>query len=213
MWTEKYRARNLSEMIVSDKIKNLGQRIIDRGEMQNLLLYGSFGIGKTTFAEILVSTLNLNARVPQSRHQQVIRDLYKMTSKTTVLGERYVAYIDEADQLLNASQKELLRYMEGFGTMIGSTVLLANDIDKIHQGVRSRTTEVRFDWEEKDIKGNLKNLNERMKHILDSEGTVYRQIDLKRYIEHHFIGKWDIRKLVNELQGSISLDGRLIKVN
>ncbi len=212
MWTEKYRAKDFGEMIASDHIRNLGQRIIDTGQFQNLLLYGSFGIGKTTFAEIIIDKLNLNSRVPRSRHQQVIRDLYKLSSSTTVLGERYVAYIDEADQLLNASQKELLRFMEGYGTMINSSILLANDIEKIHKGVRSRTTEVCFDWRGKDMKFNLVQLRSRITFILENEAIGYHEKDLEGYIEKYFIDKWDIRKLVNELQGGVSVDGELMGV-
>ncbi|WP_205747305.1 AAA family ATPase [Desulfopila sp. IMCC35006] len=209
-WTEKYRARTLDELIVPDSVKKAGARIIKTGRLQNLLLHGNYGIGKTSFAEIIINELKFNALTPKSRLQHNIRDLYALSATTSVYGSRYIAMIDEADHLQIPVQKEILRYLEGFDTPIKSTILIANDVSKIHDGVVSRVKELSFDWEEKEQNPLTAQLKNRLIFILNNENVMYKEKDLDDYINEFFIDFWDIRKIINELQGSVSIEGELL---
>ena len=120
--------------------------------------------------------------------------------------------IDEADQLRVTVQKELLRYLEGYETSIRNSILIANDVEVIHRGIRSRTKEICFDWKAKDIESNLMKLKERLLYILHNEGIIFEMQDLNNYIEEFFIDKWDIRKVINEMQGGVSIDGELLSL-
>ena len=211
MWTEKYRPRCLDDLIISDEVRRAGERIIKTGKVQNLLLYGSYGIGKTTFAEIIIKSLDLQARSIKSRHRNEVREMYDLSAGTTVLGYNFVGYIDEADLLRRDAQKELLRYLEGYDTTITSTIMIANDIHKIHDGVKSRAKELDFDLKEKDLASCTEKLRDRVAFILDSEGVVYKDADIQGFIEELFIdNNGDIRKLINELQGSVNESGELV---
>ena len=57
LWVEKYRPRTIEECILPISIKSTFQDIINSGEMQNLLLSGKAGCGKTTVARALCNEL------------------------------------------------------------------------------------------------------------------------------------------------------------
>ena len=56
LWTEKYRPKNLAELIVPQRIK----RIFEGGVVQSMLLHGTAGIGKTSAAKAICKQFNQN---------------------------------------------------------------------------------------------------------------------------------------------------------
>ena len=56
LWTEKYRPKNLAELIVPQRIK----KIFDGGVVQSMLLHGTAGIGKTSAAKAICKQFNHN---------------------------------------------------------------------------------------------------------------------------------------------------------
>ena len=53
LWVEKYRPRTVSDCILTDVNQAVFQGYVDNGEIPNLLLPGTAGIGKTTLAKAL----------------------------------------------------------------------------------------------------------------------------------------------------------------
>jgi len=53
-------------------------------------------------------------------------------------------------------------------------------------------------------------LKEEHLYILRNEVVIYKKGVLNDYIEAYFIGKWDIRKIINEIQGNVTVEGELI---
>ena len=50
---EKYRPNIVEDCILPDSIKNVFQGFVDQGELPNLLLSGTAGVGTTTIAKVL----------------------------------------------------------------------------------------------------------------------------------------------------------------
>ena len=48
LWVEKYRPKTISETILPKSLKNTFQKMVDTGELQNMLFSGTAGLGKTT---------------------------------------------------------------------------------------------------------------------------------------------------------------------
>ena len=57
IWTEKYRPSTLEEYIGNESVKEKVAEFLDKGSIQNLLLYGSAGGGKTSLANLIVKGL------------------------------------------------------------------------------------------------------------------------------------------------------------
>ena len=57
IWVEKYRPRKVNDCIIPDASKKVFQSFVDKGEIPNLLLAGSAGIGKTSVAKALCEEL------------------------------------------------------------------------------------------------------------------------------------------------------------
>ena len=53
LWVEKYRPNIVEDCILPDSIKQVFQGFVNRGELPNLLLSGTAGVGKTTIAKAL----------------------------------------------------------------------------------------------------------------------------------------------------------------
>ena len=57
LWSEKYRPRKVQECILPEYLKSMLQGFVEKGEIPNLLLSGSAGVGKTTVAKALCEEL------------------------------------------------------------------------------------------------------------------------------------------------------------
>ena len=58
LWVEKYRPTTLNEYVGNEVIKNKIADYIEKGSIQNLLLHGVAGTGKTTLAKLLVKNID-----------------------------------------------------------------------------------------------------------------------------------------------------------
>ena len=60
LWVEKYRPQTISDCILSDDLKNTFTKIVESGELPNMLFTGTAGLGKTTVAKALCNMLDLD---------------------------------------------------------------------------------------------------------------------------------------------------------
>ena len=57
---EKYRPRTIKDCILPETLKKTFQNIVKTGEMHNMFLTGTAGLGKTTVARALCNELDLD---------------------------------------------------------------------------------------------------------------------------------------------------------
>ena len=60
LWVEKYRPKTIADTILPDSLKQVFQKIVDGGELPNMLFTGTAGLGKTTVARALCNSLELD---------------------------------------------------------------------------------------------------------------------------------------------------------
>ena len=60
LWVEKYRPKTVAETILPSRLKDVFQKMVDTGELQNMLFTGTAGLGKTTVAKALCNELGLD---------------------------------------------------------------------------------------------------------------------------------------------------------
>ena len=120
LWVEKYRPKNIEHCILPPSVKSTFTSFVEQGEIPNLLLSGTAGVGKTTIAKALCNELGADFYVingsDEGRFLDTVRNQAKNFAATvslTATAKHKVLIIDEADNttpdvqlLLRASIEE-----------------------------------------------------------------------------------------------------------
>jgi len=111
MWIEKYRPKELKDLVLPKQYKTDFERIIKRCALQNLLFSGPPGGGKTTLARVLCSKhgvlfnrkdnlLLVNGSTRKTRSIGYVDTVIEPFLKYPPAQDKYkVVFIDEADKL------------------------------------------------------------------------------------------------------------------
>ncbi|MBR6740719.1 MAG: replication-associated recombination protein A [Clostridia bacterium] len=123
---------------------SLLRRIIESGNIQNMIFYGPSGIGKTTLASIIARKSNkklykLNATTASiSDIRQIISDIGGLDAENGIL-----LYLDEIQYFNKKQQQSLLEFIEdGSITLIASTT--ENPYFYVYGAILSRSTVFEF---------------------------------------------------------------------
>lgn len=215
-WVEKYRPRDLDE-IVNQKgiIKRLKQFIKDKS-MPHLIFAGPAGTGKTTSAlaivrelygrKMAINTTYLELNASDARGIDVIRTYIKDFAKARppVDIPFKILILDEADNMTSPAQQALRRTMENY-TKNCRMILICNYSNKIIPPIQSRCVVFRFS------SLNNEDIKERVKFIAKEENITISPDGLNALVE---VSKGDCRRAINYLQscGTISkkIDQELI---
>ena len=148
-WEQKYRPQSLRDYIwPSTAVRDSIQTMIASGDLNNLLLHGPAGTGKTSLIEIICSELKVNEldykKINGSKHtgkndvMEVIDEfLDKYLGCWSVGYDKAVIFIDEADRLSPASQDALKSVIEDRARTT-RFVFTCNDFTKIEPALASR---------------------------------------------------------------------------
>ena len=114
LWVEKFRPKQIEDCILPTEIKTTFQSIVDSGEIPNLLLTGSPGIGKTTVAKALCNQLDCDSIMINGSDEGRMIDTLRTTvvnyaSTVSLSGGKKVIIIDEADYMNKDSVQPSLR--------------------------------------------------------------------------------------------------------
>jgi DNA polymerase III delta prime subunit len=208
LWVEKYRPTKIEDCILPKEIKTMFQSIVDSGEIPNLLLTGSPGIGKTTVAKALCNQLDCDWLMINGSDEGRMIDTLRTTvvnyaSTVSLSGGRKVIIIDEADYMNKDSVQPALRgVIEEFSKNC-RFIFTCNFKNRIIPALHSRCSVVDFTIS-KDAKPFLgMEMLDNIKDILDEEGVKYEGKILAELILKYFP---DFRRVINELQ-KYSLNG------
>ena len=208
LWVEKFRPAKIEDCILPTEIKTTFQSIVDSGEIPNLLLTGSPGIGKTTVAKALCNQLDCDSIMINGSDEGRMIDTLRTTvvnyaSTVSLSGGKKVIIIDEADYMNKDSVQPALRgVIEEFSKNC-RFIFTCNFKNRIIPALHSRCSVVDFVIS-KDSKPTVAmNMLENTKRILDKESVKYDEKVLADLILKYFP---DFRRVINELQ-KYSLNG------
>ena len=209
LWVEKYRPRTISDTILPDDLKNTFQKVVDTGELPNMLFTGTAGLGKTTVAKAMCNEMALDYILINGSEEgniDTLRTKIKQFASTVSLQGGYkVVILDEADYLNPQSFQPALRgFIEEFANNC-RFILTCNFKNRIIEPLHSRCGVYEFNTSKKSMAELCQLFMARCKTILDNEKIEHDDKALAELIIK-FAPDW--RRVLNELQ-RYSINGRI----
>lgn len=213
LWVEKYRPKTIADTILPSRLKDVFQRMVESGELQNMLFSGSAGLGKTTVAKALCNELGLDYIIINGSEEgniDTLRGKIKQFASTVSLSGGYkVVILDEADYLNPQSTQPALRgFIEQFSNNC-RFILTCNFKNRIIEPLHSRCGVYEFNATKQELVELAGQMMERLKTILHSEEVVFQPKELAEMIMKYAP---DWRRTLNEIQrqsvsGSLAATG------
>ena len=212
LFTEKYRPKNLDELILPDAVMNK----FKDGLVQNMLFAGSPGTGKTSTAKAVVNQFELpylyiNASTDTS--VEVIRtriiDFCSTVSIMDKPGTFKVVILDEVDGVSDQFFKALRATMEQFASN-SRFIATCNYINKLPDPILSRFEVINFDFDKEEETELTKKYIRRVYDICKQEDMTIEKDALVEFVRRNFP---DLRSTLNKLQGFKTQGTNNITVN
>jgi replication factor C small subunit len=210
LWVEKYRPKKVEDCILTQNVKDTFSSFVEQGEIPNLLLSGTAGVGKTTIAKALCNELGADFYVingsDEGRFLDTVRNQAQNFAATVSLtggAKHKILIIDEADNTTPDVQLLLRASIETFQKNC-RFIFTCNFKNKIIEPLHSRTTVIDF-----NVRGKSKQLLageffNRCRDILTKEKVAFNNKVVAEVIQKYFP---DFRRTLNELQRYASTGG------
>lgn len=210
---DRLRPTTLDEMVGQEHLLGPGKalrKIIESGDIPNLIFYGPSGIGKTTLASIIAKQTNkrlykLNAtNASVNDIKDIIADVDTLMTPNGIL-----LYLDEIQYFNKKQQQSLLEFLEsGKITMIASTT--ENPYFYVYNAVISRCSVFEF---KSVTPAEIEKAVLRAFSIVSEETGVTFDIEDGITLDIAISAGGDVRKAINtvELIGLAALDGKVTK--
>ena len=203
LWVEKYRPNIVEDCILPDNIREVFQGFVNQGELPNLLLTGTAGVGKTTIAKAMCEEIGASYIVingsDEGRFLDTVRNRVRQFATTISLtsgAAHKVVIIDEADNTTNDVQLSLRTAVEEFHGNC-RFIFTCNFVNKIIEPLHSRCTVVDFRIKPEQAIKLQGEFFTRLKTILTHEEVQFEDKVLAKLVKRYYP---DWRRLINECQ-------------
>lgn len=190
IWIEKYRPKNINEIIGQKPITDTINNFIINKHFPNLLLVGQQSLGKTTLALCIVKQFNIFYLELNASNDRGI-DTVKETIYKFVLSNYYkqkIIILDEIDSMTIESQLLLVTIIDNYSKHC-RFILICNYINKLSPMLLSRCCIFMFN-----------KINEQ--YLINSINNLEKSESFKIENKKEFISlfDYDIRKIFNSIQ-------------
>ena len=194
IWTFAYEPTTIDEMILNDDIKPALKKALD--EVPNLLLYGTAGLGKGTFTNILLRHTGFDKmwiNASDATGIDAVRERIRPFATSMSMSDLKIVVLNEADSLTSGPQgaQKMLRQLMEDVQKITRFVLLCNYEHNIIDEIKSRCQTVKID------NPPAKEIGKLCLKILKREKVKYKAEDVIAIVQKCYP---DIRKTIQVLQ-------------
>ena len=202
LWVYKYQPKNFDDIILNDDIKPKLEKAMD--EYPNLLIYGTPGIGKGCFTNIMINQDNVDhmwINASDENGIDVFRNKIRPFATAMCMKDMKIVVLNECDSLTSGPQgaQKLLRQLMEDTYKICRFVLICNYENYVIPEIKSRCQVIKFDNPSKKEIGKL------CLSIMRKENIKFEMKDVVDIIQKTYP---DIRKCINVLQENC-IDGEL----
>jgi len=184
-WEIIHRPLKLDELVFADRVMDHLRVVADDATMNNIMLIGLPGVGKTTTARILannyVDKLGTTSLFGGSSiYEPALADyegsalaklLNNMASTHLMIGsEKKIFILDEFEKMKKKDQHRFNKILEDHSHR-NFVILCVNYIEKLEQTISSRCVAIDCDYEDKDKDEVIEKLLRRCKLILEKENS------------------------------------------
>jgi DNA polymerase III delta prime subunit len=200
LYVERFRPTELKHYVGNENVKDIIQKYLNQGDIQNFIFYGPAGTGKTTLAKIIVKNLDcdyLYINASDENGIDTIREKVKGFASSASWKGVKVVILDEADFVTIQGQAALRNVIETFSRST-RFILTCNFIERIIDPLQSRCQVLKI------VPPTKKDVYNHLTWILaDQLSLSYQPEDLKTLIIQYYP---DIRKMLNVIQMSVKED-------
>lgn len=202
LWVEKYRPQKIDDCILPESLKETFRGYVKTGELPNMLLCGTAGVGKTTIAKALCNEVGaeyimINGSGEGRKIDDFRSKVIGFASSVSLTDAKKIVIIDEADYMNADSVQPLMRgLMEEFSANC-RFIFTCNYKNRIIEPLHSRCAVIEFKIDTKDKASTMGAFFKRTTQILNEEGIEF---DKKVVIELIAKHSPDYRRILGELQ-------------
>ena len=211
---DRFRPSALEDIVGQEHLLGEGKplrKIIENGEVPNLIFYGPSGVGKTTLATYIANKTNKTLRKLNGTTASTA-DIKEIVSQINTFSglNGILLYLDEIQYFNKKQQQTLLEYIEdGSITLIASTT--ENPYFYVYNAILSRSTVFEFkSVSQKDVKKAVF----RAARLLEEEQGIEISLPDECADKIAFGCGGDVRKAMNALELSViaadELDGKRV---
>lgn len=209
LFVEKYAPGKVEDCILPQSLKKYFEEVVNTKKLQNMILTGSSGVGKTSTIRALSKELGcdyMEINGSDERSIDTIRNKVKSYSTSVSLSNKSkkILLIDEADNLTYDAQLALRGVIEKAQKNC-TFVYTCNYKNRIFDPLHSRTVTIDFTIPTAEKAEIASKFYKRCIDILNLENITYDKDVVAQLVQKYFP---DFRKTLNELQ-RYSLSGKI----
>lgn len=202
--SEDNRPQKVADCILPPRLKKAFQKIVDSGELPNMLFHGGPGVGKTTVAKAICQELGIDWILINGSDEKGIdvlrtkvRDFASTMSVMAGAEAKKAVIFDESDYLNPNSTQPALRGMIEEFAGVCRFIFTCNYRSKIIEPLHSRLADYSFAFTKAEAAPLAAEFFMRCEEILKAKGVEYDRPVLAEFVKKLYP---DFRKTLNELQ-------------